>query len=307
MNVETPALKSHPLQTGVIPALWIPTDGEGRLRDRDFISIMNACAGWGASGYMVLGTTGEFPHLEVAERKRVLEVARANAGSLPIMANVSDLRPRIACDLARFCRTLGVDALSLLPPYYYPLNPDDLLEFFLRVADQSGLPVFLYNFPERVGYKIGLETLAAFADRAPLLGIKQSGADFAYHRDLVQLGREKGFAVITGADTAVPEALELGVRGVVSGLSNGVGDLVVETFRQASAGKARSAIPAADQLNQVGALLNTLEFPYNIAAVTAARGLPIGEFKILVSSASRTRFERLTEEFRRLFAKWRLI
>lgn len=306
MKLEPSEPPKHPLQCGVVPALWIPTDSSGRLVEADFVSLIKASLGWGADGLMILGTTGEFPHLEVDQRKRVLEVAKANAGSVPIMANVSDLRPRVALELARFCKSLGVDALSLLPPYYYPLNSDDLLEFFLRISDAGGLPVFLYNFPERVGYKIGLETLSAFADRAPLLGIKQSGSDFAYHRELVALGRLKGFAVLTGSDTAIPEAMALGVSGVVSGLSNGVGDLVVNTFRQVLSGKSRAEILDAARLNEVGRLLQTIEFPYNIAAVVAARGLPIGEFKVMVSSASRARFEALTAECQRLFAEWQL-
>lgn len=307
MNRDASGPQKHPLQHGVVPALWIPTDSCGRLLEQEFISIIKACVTWGADGLMVLGTTGEFPHLEVDQRKRVLEVAQANSGGLPIMANVSDLRPRVALELARRSKSLGLDALSLLPPYYYVLNRADQLEFFLRTAEAAALPVFLYNFPERVGYKIGLETIAAFADRAPLLGIKQSGADFAYHRDLVALGAEKGFSVITGSDTAIPEAVEVGVSGVVSGLSNGVGDLVVKTFQQVRAGKARAEIPEASMLNEVGGLLGKLEFPYNIAAVTLARGLPIGEFKILVSSESRSRFELLVEEYRRLFKAWKLL
>lgn len=270
------------------------------------MSILRTSIGWKVDGLMVLGTTGEFPHLEPDQRKRVLEVAKENAAGVPIMANVSDLRPRVAADLARYCRLLAVDAISMLPPYYYPLNPDDQLEFFLRTAEQAQLPVFLYNFPERVGYKIGLKTIEAFADRAPLLGIKQSGADFEYHRDLVALGNAKRFSVITGADTAIPEAMALGVSGVVSGTSNGVGDLVVSTFQKSRSGLGRSDIPEAAMLDEVGRLLGTLDFPYNIAAVTAARGLPVGEFKILVSSQSRERYERLVTEYRRLFERWKL-
>ena len=307
VTLNISAAQLPPLQRGVIPALWIPTDRDGRLMEKEFATLMKACASWGADGFMVLGTTGEFLHLEVDQRKRVLEVAKETAGRLPIMANVSDLRPRVAADLARFCKGLAIEAISILPPYYYPLNPDDLLEFFLRISEAAELPVFLYNFPERVGYKIGLETLAAFADRAPLLGVKQSGADFAYHQDLVSLGAQKGFVVITGSDVAVPEAMALGVTGVVSGLSNGVGDLVVNTYRQVLAGKGPGEILEASRLKEIGRLLTTLEFPYNIAAVIAARGLPIGEFKVLASSASRCRFEQLTAEYRRLFAEWKLI
>lgn len=296
----------HPLQSGVIPALWIPTDSEGRLLEQEFIRFLRFGIQSGVTGFMVLGTTGEFLHLEIPVRKRVLEVAKANCGGLPLMVNISDIRPKVVAELGHFCRDLGVSGVSLLPPYYYPLSQDDLLEFFLRSGEAAGLPVFLYNFPERVGYKIGLETIAAVADRLPMMGIKQSGADFEYHRDLVALGRQKGFATITGGDTTIPEAMALGVEGVVSGLSNALADLVVTIYRGVRAGKTRAEIPEAARMTQVGGLLSRMEFPFNVGAVLAARGFDLGQPKMLVSSASQARFEALTSEYRRLFESWGL-
>ena len=70
----------------------------------------------------------------------------------------------------------------------------------------------LYNFPELTGKRIDLPTIAAFADRAPMIGIKQSGGEFAYHQDLIALGREKGFAVMSGSDTRLPEVFQAGRR-----------------------------------------------------------------------------------------------
>ena len=299
--------KSRLLQQGVLPALWIPTDIQGQFMESEFTRLMQFSHQSGVSGFMVLGTTGEFPHLEIATRKRVLEVAVANAAGLPVMANISDIRPRVVADLGRFARSVGVDAVSLLPPYYYPLAQEDLQEFFVRSAEEAGLPLFLYNFPERVGYKISLETIAAVADRVPMLGIKQSGAEFSYHQELVDLGRKKNFVVITGADTAIPEALPLGVTGVVSGLSNGLADLVVNTYRQVKSGVTRENIPSAAHLSHVSQLLGKMEFPFNIAATIAARGLPIGHPKMIVSSTTQARFQQLTGEFRRLYQEWNLI
>ena len=80
-----------------------------------------------------------------------------------------------------------------------------MLEFFLRAAEAVDLPFCLYNFPELTGNRIGLETIAAFAERAPMAAIKQSGAEFAYHRPLIRLGHEKGFTVFSGADARLPE------------------------------------------------------------------------------------------------------
>ena len=50
-----------------------------------------------------------------------------------------------------------------------------------------------------------------------------------------------------------------------------------------------------------------MEFPFNIAATIAARGLPIGHPKMIVSSSTQARFQQLTGEFRRLYQEWNLI
>ncbi len=268
---------------------------------------MRFCARSGVNGFMVLGTTGEFPHLEVPIRKRVLEVAKANANGLPVLANISDIRPRVVQEMGKFCKELQVDAVSLLPPYYYPLAPSDLREFFLQAAAAADRPVFLYNFPERVGYKIPLEVIEAVADRVPMLGIKQSGADFDYHHELVALGRKKNFVVITGSDTALPEALPIGVTGVVSGLSNAVADLVVKTYQEVRAGKTRNEIPSAGMLNTLAGKLGALEFPFNIGAMVQARGLPVGHPKMWVSEETRQKMAQLTEAYRALFQQWNLL
>ena len=307
MSTLAPSPAAQALQSGVIPALWIPTDAEGSLMEKEFIRFIQFGVKSGVQGFMVLGTTGEFLHLEIPVRKRVIEVVQENAGGLPLMVNISDIRPRVVVELGRFCRSQGVAAVSLLPPYYYPLAPDDLLEFFLRSGEASGLPVFLYNFPERVGYKIGLDTIAATADRLPMLGIKQSGGDFEYHRDLVALGRQKGFATITGGDTTLPEAMAVGVDGVVSGLSNALADLVVAVYSQVKAGKTRAEIPEAEWMTQVGGRLSAMEFPFNVGAVLAARGFDLGHPKMLVSPKSQARFEVLKMEFQRLFRDWGLV
>src|SRR5437763_14056073 len=106
-----------------------------------------------------------------------------------------------------------------------------MLAYFLHVADEVGLPVMLYNFPELTGKRIDLPTIAAFADRAPMCAIKQSGGEFAYHADLVALGREKHFAVMSGADTRLPEVFALGAAGCIGGLVNIVPELMITIDR----------------------------------------------------------------------------
>jgi len=293
------------LREGIIAALWTPTDEKGRLLVRDMENNVRFICGKNVDGIMALGSTGEFLHLDLTQRKQLLELAVAIAGPVPVIANISDIRPAVVTDLGRFARTVGAAAVALLTPYFYPVAQDDLVEFFVRAGEAADLPLFLYNFPERTGNRIELETIAAVADRLPLAGIKQSGAEFEYHRALVALGREKNFVVLTGADTRIPEAMALGVTGCISGLANAVPDLVVEIFNATKAG--RNSTVAVERMRTVGTLVERLEFPLNVAAAMEARGLPVGHPKSIISPSTKARYHQLVSDLRQLFDEWKLI
>jgi 4-hydroxy-tetrahydrodipicolinate synthase len=255
-------------------------------------------------GLLPLGSTGEFLHLDVVLRKKVMARVAELAGPLKLMVNISDIRPRVVAELGRCARSVGAHAVSLLPPHFYPVAQDDLVEFFVRGAEAAELPLFLYNFPERAGNRIALETIATVAERVPLAGVKQSGEEFAYHTSLVALGRERGFAVLTGADTRLPEAAALGVSGCVSGLSNAVPELVQRAW---TASQAQSANLAAECMTELGRRIQAVQFPLDVAAVMEARGLETGPFKSLVSGATRARYDRVVAEVRELLRQWKLI
>lgn len=291
---------------GIYSAQWLPTAADGRLLRAALAEHLACERRAGIAGVLALGSTGEFPHFSVAERRDLLVALRTAAGSLPIIANVSDIRPRVAVELGRCARDLGCAAIALMPPMFYPLAPEDMLAYFLHVADAVGLPVMLYNFPELAGKRIDPDTVAAFAARAPLCAIKQSGAEFAYHRELVALGRALDFVVMSGADTRLPEAFALGAAGCTGGLVNLVPELMVAIHRGCAAGRPEEvALPAA-RMTELGRVLAPLAFPCNVGAGLAARGFEPGVSKSILSPASQALAARLTTELRSLFRSWSL-
>jgi 4-hydroxy-tetrahydrodipicolinate synthase len=180
------------------------------------------------------------------------------------------------------------------------------VEFFVRAANTADLPLFLYNFPERTGNRIALETVAAVAERVRVEGIKQSGAEFTYHAPLVELGRKKNFIVYTGADTRLPEAVSTGVAGCVSGLANAVPELVAQSFWGAQQGGTQEGQIAAGRLTELSKRIPVVTFPLDVAACMQARGLETGTPKAILSPETRKRFDRLVAELRELFREWKL-
>jgi 4-hydroxy-tetrahydrodipicolinate synthase len=291
---------------GVFCALWTPTDESGQLIESALRTNLEFLKVRGVQGVLALGSTGEFLHLEFEVRKRLIERVVALAGPLRVMMNISEIRPAAVADLARFARQAGAAAVSLLPPYFYPVAQEDLVEFFVRGGAAAELPLFLYNFPERTGNRIDLETVAAVADRVRVSGVKQSGNEFGYHAPLVELGRRKDFVVLTGADTRLPEAVSMGVVGCVSGLANAVPELVVESLADARKGRPGEGM-AAKRLDELGRRISAVNFPLNVAAVMEARGMPTGCAKSLVSAGTKARIAHLVGELRELFGEWKLV
>jgi 4-hydroxy-tetrahydrodipicolinate synthase len=290
------ALPDH----GIIPALWTPTDAAGRVIESALRAQLDRVAAAGVHGLMVLGSTGEFPLLDRPERQRVLELVKQHAPTLPAMAHVSDIRLPAVIELGRHAKSLGYEALSLLPPWYFAVAQDDIVEFYVRAGGACGLPLILYNYPERTGNRLALETIATVADRVHVVGVKQSGAEFDYHRDLVALGREKNFVVLTGADTRLAEALSLGCTGCVSGIADALPNLMVSAYRAFKDADPATIAATTAKVKAVGDLLDTLAFPLNIGALVEASGLTAGEFKSAVCPATAARRTDLVAKLRRL-------
>jgi dihydrodipicolinate synthase/N-acetylneuraminate lyase len=295
-----------PRWEGLFCALWMPTDENGRLLNNALEQNLEYLKSRGVQGLLALGSTGEFLRLDPAERRRAMEQVARFAQPLRLMFNISELRPAAVAELGRCARDLGAEAVSLLPPYFFPLAQEDLVEFFVRGAEAAKLPLFLYNFPERTGNRIALETIAAVAERVPVAGVKQSGAEFTYHGPLVELGRQKGFVVMTGADTRLPEAVAMGVTGCVSGLSNAVPELVSQSLIQALQGQVPGPGSPADHLRELSLRLPAVAFPLDVAGCMEARGLPVGAPKIALSAATRARYETFVRDLRTLFREWNL-
>jgi 4-hydroxy-tetrahydrodipicolinate synthase len=292
--------------SGVFSAQWIPTDARGRIDRPSLAAHFEFERRSGVSGVLALGSTGEFPHFTLDERKEVLTAIAELASPLSVLANISDIRPHAAIELGRHAATLGVMAVALMPPMFFPVSQADMLAYFLHVADAVGLPVMLYNFPELAGKRIELSTIADFAERAPMIAIKQSGGQFDYHRDLIALGREKGFVVMSGADTRLPEAFELGAAGCIGGLVNVVPELMVQIDRVCRQRGSGEATRAAEAMQELGRVLEQLTFPLNVAAGIEARGFRPGVPRSIVSPASRALYDRIVAEAGALFERYDL-
>jgi 4-hydroxy-2-oxoglutarate aldolase len=192
------------------------TDGEV-ARDK----LSGNIGGWNQSdlkGYLVLGSTGEFPHLTFEEKIAVLETAReAIPAEKLLLAGTGELSTRSTLEMTRRAADIGADAAVVVTPFYYKrlLDEEQLSTHYLRIADNSKIPVIIYLIPQFSGVYLRPETIASLAEHPNIVGLKESSGDMTALRDLFRTLTQTDFSVLVGAPPILKEAMSIGAHGGV--------------------------------------------------------------------------------------------
>ena len=104
-----------------------------------------------------MGSNGEAVHLTRAEKTAVTRATRtalddASYTHIPVICGASEQSIRGTLELCAEGHAAGAEYALLVPPSYYRSAMDEgrLYEYFMGVADQSPLPIILYNYPGAV-------------------------------------------------------------------------------------------------------------------------------------------------------------
>ncbi|WP_254512329.1 dihydrodipicolinate synthase family protein [Anatilimnocola floriformis] len=227
---------TQPLR-GIVPPVVTPLTGRDRL-DRDALAhLVERMIDGGVAGLFVLGTTGEAPALDYRLRYELVEAAaELIAGRVPLLVGVTDPSLTESLDLARHSSECGAAAIVAAPPYYFPLQQRDLVRYFTLLADESPLPVFLYNMPACVKIDISLETIATCTRHANICGVKDSGGNLDYFKQLLTLREQRrDWTFLIGPEHLLAESVLLGGDGGVNGGANLHPCLFVDWFAAAVA------------------------------------------------------------------------
>lgn len=208
----------------VITAMVTPFDSYGRLDESGIEELAGWLTreGWNDS-VVVNGTTGESIATDDAEKVRTIIAAkRALAGTgRQVIAGVGAASTQHSVELAEAAAEAGADALMVVAPYYARPSQAGLLQHFRTVASVTGLPVMLYDIPQRTGVAIEAETLASAAEHPRIMAVKDATGDLDAASWIM---RDTGLAFYSGEDALNLPWLSVGATGVVSVAGHVVGD-----------------------------------------------------------------------------------
>src|SRR3712207_3168334 len=129
----------------------------------------------GIDGLVPCGTTGESPTLSEEEDRLVIEtVVRVTAGRVPVVAGTGSNNTASAIKYTKMAEEVGADGSLQVAPYYNKPTQEGLFRHYAAIAENTSLPLVLYNIPGRTNVTIAPETIAQLAEIPNIVGVKES-------------------------------------------------------------------------------------------------------------------------------------
>jgi len=224
------------------------------------------------SGYVALGSTGEFPLLTEGEKEHVIATAREHTPrDRRLLAGTGGESTDACVRLTRRAGQLGADAAIVITPSYYKksLTPAVQIRHYRTVADASPVPILLYNFPANTGINLEPDTIARLAEHPNILGVKDSSGNVPQAAETIRM-TPKTFHVFVGSPVAFVPALVVGAAGGILAVANIAPAECAEVWRLAQGGQWAEARDIAFRL---GPLASGISGRYGIGGLKAALDL----------------------------------
>jgi 4-hydroxy-tetrahydrodipicolinate synthase len=217
-----------PIPTPLTPAEDIDIPG--------LLALVRHSIDSGVDGLWLLGTIGRFDLVRDAQQRRLAEaVCEMAAGRVSVVVNVSDLGTARTAERARLFADLPIDACAVLPPWFRPYQPSELLDYFLRLADQLPKPLVLYNATWTCN-TLSLEQLRTLAVHDRIVAVKDTDQGLSRMQNWPAADRRAAGFSYLHATHLLAASLRLGSDGVAGGLTGVVPELAVAIWRAVQAG-----------------------------------------------------------------------
>ena len=164
---------------GIIPPIVTPFQANEDLDLPRLRKLIDQMLAKGVHGIFVLGTTSEFYALDDAEKQAVIGTAVEHVNKrCPVLAGTGAESTRETIRITKIAEREGVDAVSVITPYYIMPTQAEIADHYRRVAESTSVPVMLYSNPSTCGgLTIATDTVAKLAEVPNIVGIKDSSGD----------------------------------------------------------------------------------------------------------------------------------
>lgn len=227
---------------GIMPAVTTKFTTKDTLDLAMFSQNIKAQLEAGVHGIVLGGTLGEASTLEDSEKRTLTtETVKIVAGKIPVMINIAEQTTKGAIDAANKAEEDGASGLMMLPPMRYSAGNREVVEYFKAVANNSSLPIMVYNNPVDYKTEVTLDMFDVLLKCETIQAVKESTRDIS---NVTRIKNRFGnrLKIMTGVDTLALESLLMGADGWVAGLVCAFPAETVAIYELQKAGKIKEAL-----------------------------------------------------------------
>ncbi len=286
--------------TGMATAIVTPMHTDGSIDYEALGRLVEFQIDSGINGLVVMGTTGENATIEPEDQKKVIAyTVEKVAGRVPVIAGTGTNNTEHVLHNTRNACQVGADAILVVTPYYNKATQNGLVTHFTAVADESTLPVILYNVPGRTGCNLLPKTVAKLSEHPNITAIKEATGSLAQMIEIMHLCGDK-IDVYSGEDGLTVPMMAMGAKGTISVLSNvAPRQSVAMTDACLRGDYAAAAKMQCDLLPLINALFSEVN-PIPAKAATAAMGFGADALRLPLTSMEEQNRAVLFAEMRKL-------
>lgn len=284
---------------GIIPAMVTPLNDKEELDEAGLRHLVNYLIKRGVHGLFPVGSQGEFYALSPEEKRQVWEiVVEETAGRVPVCAGTGAITTQQVIELNRIAKAAGVDAVSVLTPFFIHPTEAELYEHYVAIAEAAELPVLLYNNPGRTGWNLSAGLVARLGEHPNIMGIKDSSGDLTLTLEMIRQ-TDDDFTVLMGRDSLIFAGLQHGIKGAIAATANVAPALVVEIYNAFQEGDLARALAAQEKLLPLRNAFGLGTFPVVVKDALNMMGVPAGPARRPLTSLTgetRDKLKQVLEE-----------
>jgi 4-hydroxy-2-oxoglutarate aldolase len=221
----------------------------------------------------VMGSTGESVMLTTEEKISLWEqVAKHAAPDKLLIAGTGMESVRETVCLTNRAAEMGYKAAMVRTPHYYKNlvnRADAQMLYFRTVADQSKIPLIIYNWPQATGVDIPVEAVVGISEHPNVIAIKESSGNLEKVMQMIREVRE-GFQVMVGSAPTLWPSLLMGACGAILAYANAAPYSTIAIWE---AYRTREEAAGLDWQNRIGRASALVTTKYGIPGLKYAMDL----------------------------------
>ncbi|MBQ1260005.1 MAG: N-acetylneuraminate lyase [Clostridia bacterium] len=279
---------------GIFTALLTPFDKNDNVNEKELEKLVRHNVNMGASGFYVGGSTAEAFFLSTEERKLIMDVVKDTAPEKTLIAHIGSLREKEAHELSAHANKLGYKAISSVAPFYFKFTFEEIKGYYIRLAENSDIPMLVYHFPGFSGVNMGMGEISQFLSDDRFIGIKYTSNDFFTMEQCKSRFPNK--VVYNGYDEMFLCGLSMGADGGIGSTYNFMADKFVRIQKLFDAGRISEAQEIQKQANRIISILCKIGVMPAEKEVLCQLGLDFGKCRPPFSSPNEEAREFIAKE-----------